>query len=493
MKNSDREQSNQDAEEAKCRSCKRVEWITFVMPRKLNSFIYSKRNLLLATIFAVASYFLIPSQPEMVRRVVATFVFAAGCWVLEVFPLPITGLMIPVVLSLLGVFSPQEAFAPFSNSIIFLMIGGLVLGQAIKKHGLDRWIGYNLIIYSKGKIDRLVLLTMLATAFLSMWMSNTVAIAVILPVALSILTAIPEQLVNLRKKMLLGISISTSLGGMAMLTGSTPAMIVAALLGQEGTFGFLQWAYYGLPVSLGSLAIAFLILKRMFPSPRLTLNVDEIIEQKKQTERFTGSQKRVLSIFLGTIILWFMGGQIEEMLGMPASISSAALVSILAILVMFGSNLLDLRDLQAIQWELMFLVGGGLLLGEAMITSGAAGQISGALFSLNNFAPTIVLPLVFGMISLILTNFISNSATGAMLIPIAIETSRLLGITPVPIVMAVALSAIIAFITPVGVPSTALVYSTGRLSKSELTKAGVAIALPTLIVSLLAVWFLPPP
>jgi len=336
-------------------------------------------------------------------------------------------------------------------------------------------------------------LTMLATAFLSMWMSNTVAIAVILPVALSILTAIPEQLVNLRKKMLLGISISTSLGGMAMLTGSTPAMIVAALLGQEGTFGFLQWAYYGLPVSLGSLAIAFLILKRMFPSPRLTLNVDEIIEQKKQTERFTGSQKRVLSIFLGTIILWFMGGQIEEMLGMPASISSAALVSILAILVMFGSNLLDLRDLQAIQWELMFLVGGGLLLGEAMITSGAAGQISGALFSLNNFAPTIVLPLVFGMISLILTNFISNSATGAMLIPIAIETSRLLGITPVPIVMAVALSAIIAFITPVGVPSTALVYSTGRLSKSELTKAGVAIALPTLIVSLLAVWFLPPP
>ena len=119
--------------------------------------------------------------------------------------------MIPVVLSLLGVFSPSEAFAPFSNSIIFLMIGGLVLGQAIKKHGLDKWIGYNLIAYSKGKIDRLIILTMSVTAFLSMWMSNTVAIAVILPVALSILTAIPPELVN-HAKDALGISLSTSLG-----------------------------------------------------------------------------------------------------------------------------------------------------------------------------------------------------------------------------------------------------------------------------------------
>jgi solute carrier family 13 (sodium-dependent dicarboxylate transporter), member 2/3/5 len=492
MGNKENEKPQKEAmREAECRSCKRINWTAFATPRRLNSFIYSRRNLLFAVIVAFTAYFVASGQTEIVKRVAATFAFAASCWVLEVFPLPITGLTVPIMLTLLGVFSPQAAFAPFSNSVIFLIIGGLVLGQSIKKHGLDKWIGYNLMSYSRGKIDRLILLTMFVTAFLSMWMSNTVAAAVVIPIALSIFTAIPENLANLRKKMLLGISIGTSIGGMAMLTGSTPAMLATALLG--GRLGFLQWAYYGLPVSLASLAVAFLILKKMFPSPKLTLDLTTILEQKNQSQGFSGSQKKVLVVFLGTIVLWFAGGQIEAMLGLSVSVSSAAIVSILAVLVMFGSDLLDLRDLQSIQWELMFLVGGGLLLGEAMISSGAAGQISRALSSLSGARLTVLLPLAFGAISLVLTNFMSNSATAAILIPVAIETAGLLGISPVPFVMAVALSAIIAFVTPVGVPSTALVYATGRVSKGELIKAGVVIAIPTLMISLLAVLVLPVP
>ena len=276
-----KEKTNSE-EKKKCYFCKPIKWTAFEVPPKLFKFIYSKKNLFFVLIIAILVYFLIFNQPEIVRRTLTTFVFAAGCWMLEVFPLSITGLTIPVMLTFLGVFNPQEAFAPFSNSIIFLMIGGLVLGQSIKKHGLDKWIGYNLLTYSKGKIDRLILLVMAATAFLSMWMSNTVAIAVILPVILSILAAMPDELVNLKRKMLLGVSISTSIGGTAMLTGSTPAMIAGALLGKSITFGFIEWAYYGLPVSLLILATSFLLLKKLYPSPKITLNLDAIIEQKKQ-------------------------------------------------------------------------------------------------------------------------------------------------------------------------------------------------------------------
>jgi sodium-dependent dicarboxylate transporter 2/3/5 len=476
----------------KCYSCKAVEWITYTTPRRLHNFIYSRKNLLLTLIIALVAYFATSGQVEIVRRTIATFVFAAGCWIFEVFPLPITGLMIPTLLTLLGVFSPKDAFSPFSHSIIFLMIGGLVLGQSITKHGLDKWIALNLLTYSKGRIDRLVFLVMFTTAFLSMWMSNTVAIAVILPVILAMLTAMPEELSNLRNKILLGLTTSTSIGGMAMVTGSTPAMMAVAFLGEDLPFGFIHWAYYGLPVSLIALLIAFLILRQMYPSPNMTINLDAIIVQKKQIGQLTISQKKVVLIFSGTILLWFMGSQMELWLGLPASISSAAMVSILAILTMFGLELLDLNDLKSIQWELMFLVGGGILLGEAMIVSDAAGIISNTIASVQGITPTTLI-LMFSLISLVLTNFISNSASAAILLPIAIDAAMVLGVTPVPFVMSIALSATIAFITPIGVPSTAMIYSTGHISKGTLIKTGIIIAIPTLLMTLIAVWILPVP
>ena len=486
-------QNGNSGEEKKCYFCKQIKWVTYEAPVKLHKFLYSKKSLFLVSVIAILTYFVTIGQPEVLRRTLATFVFAAGCWMLEVFPLPITGLMISAMLTLLGVFAPQEAFAPFSNSIIFLMIGGLVLGQSIKKHGLDKWISYKLITYSKGNIDRLILLVMVATAFLSMWMSNTVAIAVILPVILSILTAMPEELVNLKQKMLLGVSISTSIGGTAMLTGSTPAMIAGALLGETLPFGFIDWAYYGLPVSLLSLTMAFLLLRKMYPSPKVTLNLDEIIEQKKEIENLNPAQKEVILIFLGTILFWFMGSQFEGWFGLPTSVSNVAIVSILAVLFMFGLNLLDLKDLQSIQWELIFLVGGGILLGEAMIVSGAASGISSAIASMHGSASILLIMITLSLISLLLTNFISNSATAAILIPIAIETANILGMTPVPFVMAVALSATIAFITPVGAPSTALIYSTEQISRGRLIKTGILAAIPALLTVLAVVWILPVP
>ncbi|MBS7651404.1 SLC13/DASS family transporter [Candidatus Bathyarchaeota archaeon] len=475
-----------------CYSCKHVEWSTLIITPKLK-FLHSNKNFLLVIFLSFASYIVTAGQPEILRKVVATFILSSGCWILEVFPLPITGLMIPAVLTLLGVFLPKDAFAPFSHPIIFLMIGGLVLGQAIRKHELDKRIALTLLIYSKGELEMLVLLVMFTAAFISMWMSNTVAVSVILPIILSILNALPNEFINLKEKILLGLSVSTSIGGMAMITGSTPAMIAVAFLEKNANFGFIQWAYYGLPISLLSLLIAFIILNRMYPLVKVNLNIDAVVVQKKNMGNLSGSQKKVIAIFFTTIFLWFMGGQVELVLGLPPSISSAAVVSILTVLAMFGFGLLDLRDLQLIHWELIFLVGGGILLGEAINFSGVAERISSIIASLHGFVPTILILTVLSLISLVLTNFISNSATAAILIPISIDVAHIIGITPIPFVMAVALSATIAFITPIGVPSTSLIYSTGQVSKGNLIKTGIFVAIPTLLVTLIIVWILPIP
>jgi sodium-dependent dicarboxylate transporter 2/3/5 len=471
----------------------RLEWVVVPRPERLHKFIYDQRGLLLCTAAAIVTYLLLYSQPEVIRRTMAVFIFAALCWLLEVFPIAITGLTIPVLLTLLGVFDVDAAFSPFAHPVIFLLIGGLVLGQAMRRHGLDQRLAHSMLAWSKGRIDRLVLLIMLGTAMLSMWMSNTVAIAVLLPVVLSIVGALPEDLVNLRRKILLGMTISTTLGGMMMLTGSTPNLIAAAALEGERPFGFSQWAYYGFPVGMAILLATFLILKRRYPSPDVTLDMRAVDRQRREAGPMTTKQKGVLYVFGLTIFLWFFGNQLEAWLGLPQSISSASIVSIIAVLILGGINLLDMEDVHNIQWEIIFLLGGGLLLGEAIAQSGAAALIASSIASTQSVLPDIVIVLMFIVITLVFTNFISNTATAAILVPIAIQTALDMGIDPTIPVMGIGLAASVAFITPVGTPSTAMIYATGQLPKGFLVRNGVLVAVVAMVIILAAVWFMPIP
>ena len=471
----------------------RLRWVKVPRPTRLHDFVYDRRGILACALAGLVAYLLTYEQPEEVRRVMAIFVFTAGCWLLEVFPVAITGLMVPVLLALSGTFEVEAAFAPFAHPVIFLFIGGLVLGESMRSHGLDRRIAYTMLVWSRGNINRLVLLVMTGVAVLSMWMSNTVAIAVLLPVVLSILGTLPESLVHVRKKILIGITIATTLGGMMMLTGSTPNLIAAAALEVEQPFGFARWAYYGLPAGMLCLAVTYVVLSRRYPSPDLTLDMREVEEQRDEAGPMNASQRGVVYVFGATIFLWFFGGQVEAWLGLPPSISSAALVSILAVLVMFGLGLLEMRDVRNVRWEIIFLLGGGLALGNAMLQSGTAGWIGTAIAGAESYVPAPVIVLLFIGLTLVFTNFISNTATAAVLVPIAIETAGELGMDPTVLVMAVGLSASIAFITPVGTPSTAMIYSTGLLPRRFLITNGVIMAVVCTFIIMVLVWFLPIP
>ncbi|MEM2870275.1 MAG: DASS family sodium-coupled anion symporter [Thermoplasmata archaeon] len=472
-----------------------LEWVTVEVPARLHEFLYSKRNILICLDAAIAAYLitLVSGQPELVARTLAVFAFAAGCWILEVFPIAITGLMIPVAVSLTGIFTPPRAFSSFAHPVIFLLLGGLVLGRAVSKFGLDKRIAHWMVVRSGGRIDALVLLTVGVVGFISMWMSNTVAVAVLLPVFLTILSSIPEVYQNFKRKLLLSLIICTSLGGMAMLTGSPPNMIAAAQLEHSVGFGFSHWAYYGTPIVLASLAITFVTLKYRYPSPKVTLDISSVAGQKDVSGPMSPEQKRVVGVFGATVALWFFGSEAEVLLGLPPSISSSAIVSVLSVLVLFGMGLLNLRDVTSVQWELIFLLGGGILLGEAMLATGSASIIASAVAAARAFLPEILILALLMLLTLLLTNFISNSATAAIMAPIAFETARALAMSPVPFVMGVGLTASLAFITPVGTTSTAMVYATGLVPKGFLAKNGLLIGVPILIVILAFVWLLPLP
>lgn len=471
----------------------RMRWVSAPVRTRYFEGIYLKRHLLFCILGSIFTYFILSGHDEMVRRVGAVFVFAAGCWLFEVFPIYVTGLMVPVALTLTGIFSPSESFSSFANPVIFLLLGGLVIGQAFRKYGLDRRLAYSVLLRSGGNLDRIVLLLMLVTAFLSMWMSNTVAVAILLPVALTILASVPDKYKNFKRKVLIGMTVSATLGGMAMLTGSTPNMIAAAFLEGEVGFGYMHWAYYGVPVVLGSLAGTYIILKRAYPSPKITLDIEDVRSQSNELGPINRMQKRVVWVFGITVFLWFFGSELEILLGLPASVSSAAIVSILAVLIMFGLDILDLRDMTSIQWEIMFLVGGGITLGYAMMSTGAAAEVGNAIVGSVGSLPLALILAFFICLSIALTNFISNSATAAILIPISMEVASVLESDPVPFVMAVALASSVAFITPIGTPSTAMVYSTGLMDKRFLVKNGLALGLLAASVILLFVWLLPLP
>ena len=470
-----------------------LEWTSFPEPKRYFTFFYSKKYIILVLLLTLATYLLTQGQSEPIRRVAAIFVLVAGCWLFEIFPIYITGLMVPVLLTFAGIFKPAEAFEPFAHPVIFLLIGGLTLGQAVVKHGIDRRIAFSILRYSMGKLEGVVMVSMLTTAFISMWISNTVAIAILLPVVLTILASVPDDMLPFKRRVLFGMAVSATLGGMAMLTGSTPNMIVAALLESRTPFGFLQWAYYGIPVVVLSLVSSYFILKRLFRTPDAKLDLGRVMDQNRSEGPMGFSQKMVIAIFGFTILLWFFGSQAEIFLGLPSSISSAAIVSILSVLVMFGSGLLDMKDLKSIHWEIMFLVGGGILLGEAMVESGLAGEIGGAVASTSSFLPVVMMILLFTLLTIALTNFISNSATAAILGPIAIAASDSMGMNPIPFVMGIGLGASVAFITPVGTPSTAMVYSTGLIPKGMLIKYGLMIGIIVALVISIITFIFPIP
>jgi len=426
------------------------------------------------------------------RAALVVLIAAAGLWVTEAVPLAATALLIPLLQSLLGVQSFEEALSPFFDPIVMLLLGGFLLAVAVEKYDLDEFFAYQIVSRVKADARVLILVVMAATAFLSMWISNTASTALMLTMALKLTEGIEDEKGNFSKIVVLSIAYASTAGGLATLVGTTTCAMAAGflkeLVGYEVTF--LGWSLFGLPVTILMILVIWLTLFAIFPT-----DVKRIPDWKFEPKPLDRRQKLTLTVFVASILLWLTGRLPEPMaaaLGWAGhGLSSSVVAAVIAVLLFF-SGLLNEHDLTRANWNTLVLIGGGLSLGSALEASGLVFRISEALLLFTRGAPLVLTLLLVAFFGLGISIVASNTASAGIFIPIAIGVGVSMGISPVVLAVAVGITTSLDFMLPVGTPPNAIAYSTGKVRMGEMIKAGFLLDIVGGLITIALALFLWP-
>ena len=433
-----------------------------------------KYLLVLAIILSISAWLFTSNFESSQRAVIAITVLAGVLWFTETLPLWITALLIAAFLVIFAGTTPTKAFAPFFDPIIALLLGGLFLGRAAQKHYLDIKIANFFIKYTGTSAKKVLLGVMAATAFVSLWISNTAAAALLLPVGLSIIKINKFKFgSNYSKAMVLGVGYSATIGGIGTLVGTPPNLI--AVRGLATTAGisinFFDWTIRALPLVVIMIPLAWFMLITLYKP-----EIKEIKVPKIKNTNLNKKQKMILAIFLITVVLWLT----ESLHGIHNSV-----ISILMLVALFGIKLLEGKDVGMIEWDVLILVGGGLVLGEALVANNLHKIIASYLTSSLLGYSQIFLFFILGIFAIVFTAFVANTAAAAILIPVMVPLSTMLGINPVSMAMLIGIVVSFDFIVPVGTPPNAMAYGTGYIKVRDMIKAGLMLSiLGALIVTL---------
>ncbi|UTW14406.1 DASS family sodium-coupled anion symporter [Marinobacterium rhizophilum] len=413
-----------------------------------------------------------------VNKGLSLLVFIAILWLTEAVHITITALMVPLLAAVMGILTTGAALSNFSNPIIFLFLGGFALAAAMHSQGLDKLIASRILRLAKGRLSVAVLLMFLTAAFLSMWISNTATAAMMLPLALGLLSCLDqEQHRSTYVFVLLGVAYSASIGGIATLVGSPPNAIAAAEVG----LSFSDWMALGLPITLILLPVTIAMLYVLF-RPRL----NQQIESGQESIDWNGKRKVTLGIFALTVMLWVFSTPVSEALGGLSSFDT--LVALLAIALIGLTRAADWQHIaKQTDWGVLLLFGGGLTLSNVLRDTGTSLFLANFLATLLESANPFVILLTITAFVVFLTELASNTASAALLVPVFAAVAQSLGLTPVMVASVIAVSASCAFMLPVATPPNAIVFGSGLIRQGQMMKAGFCLNLAC--IGLLACYF----
>jgi sodium-dependent dicarboxylate transporter 2/3/5 len=409
-------------------------------------------------------------------------VLVAGLWITEIVPTIVGAFLVPIVVVVAGISSTGEALQPFFDPVIALFFGGFIIAEALKRHNIDRRLALGIVSRASIRPSILLLMLMGVSAFLSMWMSNTASAAVMVPLAIALVSQIEKggkekDIGGFRKALVLGIGYAATTGGIASVIG-TPANPIAVEglsdLGPTYEISFLKWFAYGLPFVAIMLFIIWGYLLAIF-KPKVSK--ESLAEAKivfkddlKKMGKMKAKEWITVVIFLVTIALWLLAKPLNDWTGGVIALSSG-IVALIAVVAIFATNTLKPTDVKNINWNALFLFGGGLTLGEALEATGIGDWIASNMGIIEG-KHYILIALIVGGISLLVTAVASNTASAAMLIPLVIPIAQSLQIDPRLLALVVAIGSSIDYALVFGTPPTMISYSTGYFSVKEIFRIG---------------------
>lgn len=454
-----------------------------------------------------------PFTIEAMRLTAAVAVLMGAWWMTEAIPLAATALVPLVVFPLSQVVSFGDISPSYADPTIFLFMGGFILALGMQKWNLHRRLALSVVLLVGTRPKQLILGFMIATGFLSMWVSNTATAVVMLPIGMSVLGLTSEIVGGMKKQkkfataLMLAIAYSASIGSLGTIIGTPPNTLMAAYMSssQGIEIGFFDWMMVGVPLAVVFMVIAWLVLITVFKPEMKEIPGGKQLIQKELRDMgsMSRAEKTAGVIFVAAALSWVFIPLATDWFGWGITIADAA-IGMTAGLLMFiipvdekGTRVIAWEDAQEMPWDVLLLFGGGLALSSMFGNSGLSlwiGEQSKAMEAL----PLVVLVAAVAALVLVLTEFTSNTATAATFLPIMGGVAVGIGLTAeqdmnvMLLVIPVALAATCAFMLPVATPPNAIAYSSGYVRIGDMVKGGlwlnvIAVFLITIVVFLLAV------
>jgi sodium-dependent dicarboxylate transporter 2/3/5 len=446
---------------------------------------------------------------ESMDPVIAVAVWMIFWWISEAVAIPVTSLLPLALFPLFGIMDISSVSSNYANPIVYLFFGGFVIALALEKVQLHKRIALSILRITGNKANGIILGFMIATALMSMWISNTASTVVMLPIALSVINLLIDDADGFTKNdqnfalsVMLGIAFGANIGGMATLIGTPPNSVMLAFLNEQYNIdiGFFQWMKLGVPFSIVMLFIAYLLIVKVFYPNRLghlKTSSNVIKSELDKLGVVSKKEKLVLVIFTVTALAWMLRGSINEWL--PKLQLSDTTISMIAAIAMFVIPLnfrersfsLEWEDTKKLPWGILILFGGGLALASGLTEAGFIDMIRDFIATKGHWSVWIVTSVLI-VIMLFMTELISNVALVTILIPLVVGTAIGLDTPILQMVIPITLAASCAFMLPMATPPNAIVFASGHIKVFQMVKIGIVMNVIAILLLMILSYFVVP-